>query len=160
MTEKHRVLLVLNGAGLLISAIITGWFYMFMLLGEIVLWPVVPSIDFQVPGEGRAWNMAHLEGITNGLLLIGVAAIAPILSLSARQFLWLFWSLLVTAWLFTLPAIANALAGTRGLTFDGGPFPGGWINNVIYVSGWPPVIAVHIAFGLLAWGAWKKLKEV
>lgn len=159
MSERHRILLVLNGAGLLISAVVIGWFYMFMLLGQIVLWPVVPEIDVQVPGEARAWNMAHLEGITNGLMLIGFAAIAPLLALSVRQFQWFFWSALVTAWLFTLPAFANALAGTRGLAFGGGPFPGGWVNNVIYVSGWPPVIAVHITFALLAWGAWQKLKQ-
>ncbi len=159
MSERYRILLVLNGAGLLISSIVIGWFYMFMLLGQIVLWPVIPPIDVQVPGEARAWNMAHLEGITNGLMLIGFAAIAPMLALSGRQVTWFFWSALVTAWLFTLPAFANALAGTRGLAFGGGPFPGGWINNLIYVSGWPPVIAVHITFALLAWGAWQKLKQ-
>lgn len=159
MTERHRILLVLNGAGLLISAIVIGWFYMFMLLGQIVLWPVIPPIDVQVAGEARAWNMAHLEGITNGLMLIGFAAVAPLLSLTNRQSTWLFWTSLVTAWLFTLPAMANALAGTRGLAFGGGPFPGGWVNNVIYVSGWPPVLAVHITFGLVALGAWQKLKE-
>jgi len=159
MTERHRILLVLNGAGLLSSAVVIGWFYMFMLLGKIVLWPIVPEIDVQIGGEARAWNMAHLEGITNGLMLIGFAAIAPLLALSARQFVWLFWSSLVTAWMFTLPALANAIAGTRGLAFGGGPFPGGWVNNVIYVSGWPPVIAVHIVMALLVWGAWQKLQE-
>ena len=160
MTERHRILLVLNGAGLLSSSVVIGWFYMFMLLGKIVLWPVVPEIDVQIPGEARAWNMAHLEGITNGLMLIGFAAIAPLLSLNVRQFTWLFWSSLVTGWLFTLPALANAMAGTRGLAFGGGPFPTNWANNIIYVFGWPPVVAVHIVMALLVWGAWQKLQEV
>jgi len=99
--------------------------------------------------------MAHLEGITNGLVLIGLAAGAPLLKLSPRGQSWLFWCSLTFAWLFTVPAIANAFFGTRGLEFGGGPFPGDvTINNIIYLFGWPPIIAVHIAFGLAAWGAW------
>ena len=160
MTERMRVLLIANGAGLWITAVLVGWMYMFMLLGEVVLFPVVPSIDLQIPGEARAWNMAHLEGITNGLLLMGLAAIAPLLTLSDAQGRVLFWSAIVTGWGFTLPAWANALAGTRGLAFDGGPFLGGVANNVIYLSGWPPVITVHLVFGLLLWGAIRRLRAM
>lgn len=159
MSERYRILLVLNGAGLLATSVLIGWIYMFSLLGQIVLWPIIPPIDIDFGGEPRAWNMAHLEGITNGLMLIAFGAIAPMLSLSKKQFDWFFWSSLVTAWLFTLPAAANAMAGTRGLAFGGGPFPTNWANDIIYVFGWPPVLAVHIAFGLLAWGAWRKYKE-
>ena len=160
MTERMRVLLIANGAGLWITAVLVGWMYMFMLLGEVVLFPVVPSIDLQIPGEARAWNMAHLEGITNGLLLMGLAALAPLLALSEKQGRVLFWSAIVTGWGFTLPAWANALAGTRGLAFDGGPFPGGVANSVIYLTGWPPVITVHLVFGLLLWGAVRRLRTL
>jgi len=158
MNDRTRVLLVVNGIGLWITALLVGWMYMFMLLGEIVLFPVIPAIDVEIPGEARAWNMAHLEGITNGLLLMVIAAIAPLLTLSARQSRWLFWSAVVTGWGFTLPAWANALAGTRGLAFGGGPFPGGLANNVIYLTGWPPVVAVHVVFGLLLYGALRRLQ--
>ncbi len=158
MNERTRVLLVANGAGLWITAVLVGWMFMFMLLGEVVLFPLIPAIDVKIPGEARAWNMAHLEGITNGLLLMGLAALAPLLTLSERQGRILFWSALVTGWGFTLPAWANALAGTRGLAFNGGPFAGSRLaNNLIYISGWPAVIAVHIVFGLLLWGALKRL---
>jgi hypothetical protein len=155
-----RVLLVANGAGLWITAVLVGWMYMFMLLGEVVLFPLIPAIDVQIPGEARAWNMAHLEGITNGLLLMGLAAISPLLSLTARQARVLFWSSVVTGWGFTLPAWANALAGTRGLAFGGGPFVGGAANNIIYLVGWPPVVAVHFVFGLLLWGALRRLRQI
>ncbi|MGI9431329.1 MAG: hypothetical protein ACR2PQ_03900 [Myxococcota bacterium] len=159
MNERMRVLLVANGAGLWITAVLVGWMYMFMLLGEIVLFPLIPAIDVQIPGEARAWNMAHLEGITNGLLLMGLAALTPLLSLTERQFRVLFWSAVITGWGFTLPAWANALAGTRGLAFDGGPFVGGLANNLIYLTGWPPVVAVHFVFGLLLWGALRRLRQ-
>ena len=159
LSEKRRTLLILNGAGLLISSIISGWLYFFFLLGAIDLWPVVTDVPVEIGGDRRAWNMAHLEGITNGLLLMALAAIAPYLKLGPRQQAWLFWTSLIFAWLFTLPAIANALFSTRGLEFGGGPFPGDvTINNVIYLLGWPPIISVHIAFGLMMIGAWKHYK--
>lgn len=161
LSERRRALLVLNGVGLLISAALSGWVYFFFLLGAIDLWPIVQDVPVEIGGDSRAWNMAHLEGITNGLLLIGIAAAAPFFRLGARAQTWLFWSALVFAWLFTLPAIANAVFSTRGLEFGGGPFPGDvTINNIIYLFGWPPIIAVHIAFGLLAWGAWQKYSSL
>ena len=33
-------------------------------------------------------------------------------------------------------------------------------NNVIYLTGWPPVITVHFVFGLLLWGAIRRLKTL
>lgn len=156
LSEERRTLLVLNGAGLLITSALVGWLYFFFLLGAVDLWPIVTDIPVDIGGDRRAWNMAHMEGITNGLVLIGIAASAPFLRLGPKGQTWLFRSSLVAAWLFTLPAIANAMFSTRGLEFGGGPFPGNvTINNIIYLSGWPPILAVHISFGLFAWGAWK-----
>jgi len=160
MNERMRVLLLLNGLGLWVTAMAVGWMYMFMLLGKIELFPIIPSIDVHIPGEARAWNMAHLEGITNGLLLMAIAALSPLLTLSDRQHRSVFWCAVITAWGFTLPAWANALVGTRGLAFDGGPFAGGIANSMIYLSGWPAVIAVHILFALLLAGAWNRLRAL
>ena len=159
MNEKYKSLLILNGIGLLVSSAISGWLHFFQLLGEIDLFPVINHIDVQVPGEPRAWIMAHLEGITNGLLLMAIALISPYLKLGLRALRWLFYSSLTFAWMFTLPAIANAWFGTRGLAFGGGPFGDSLANNLIYLSGWPPITAVHIAFGILLWGAWKHYKS-
>ncbi len=160
MNERTRVLLVAHGLGLWITAVLVGWMYMFNLLGEIELFPIIASIDIQIPGEARAWNMAHLEGITNGLLLMALAAVAPLLELSQRQSRVLFWSALITGWGFTIPAWANALAGTRGLAFDGGPFPDGLVNSVIYLSGWPPVLAVHVLFAIALIGSIKRFRSL
>lgn len=160
LSERQRSLLVLNGIGLLLSSAASGWLYFFQLLGEIDLWPFVRHVDVQVPGESRAWNMAHLEGITNGVLLMAIAAVAPYLKLSKRQNSWLFYCSLIFAWLFTLPAIANAWFGTRGLAMGGGRFGASLANDVIFMFGWPAMIAVHIAFPLLAFGAWRHYRSL
>lgn len=102
LTERYRTLLVLNGVGLLISSALSGWLYFFHLLGEIDLWPILNHIEFTIGGDPRAWNMAHLEGITQGLMLMGIAACAPFIKLSARLARVLFYAALITGWLFTL----------------------------------------------------------
>ena len=161
LSEKRRTLLVLNGVGLLISAVVSGWIYFFFLLGAIDLWPFVTDIPVAITGDRRAWNMAHLEGITNGTLFIAIAMSVRFVRLGARAQSWLFWSTLAFGWFFTLPAIANAIFGTRGLEFGGGPFPGNVvINNMIFLAGWPAVIGVNISFGLLLWGAWQHYRHL
>ena len=160
LSEKRRTLLVLNGVGLLITSALTGWFYFFFLLGEIDLWPIVHHVPVEIGGDRRGWNMAHLEGITNGVVLIGFAAAAPFLRLSTRQQGWFFYSSLIFAWLFTLPAIANDMLGTRGLAFGGGRFGPGLANDIIYLTGWPPILAVHIALPLALWGAWQHFRSL
>lgn len=158
MSERMRTLLFLNGVGLLTLAIVIGWIWFFALLGRIVLWPLPIDIPVSIPDDGRAWRMAHMEGITQGLMLMAFGAGGRFLRLSARQFTVFFWSALITAWLFTVPTIFNALFGTRGLSFGGAPFKGGLANDLIYLSGWPPVICVHILLALGLYGVWRHLK--
>jgi hypothetical protein len=161
LSEKRRVLLVLNGAALVLSALLAGWFYFFFLLGAIDLWPFVTDVPVEIGGDRRAWNMAHMEGITNGTLLIAIGAAGSYVRLGERAQAVLFWACLAFGWLFTLPAIANAVFGTRGLEFGGGPFPGDvTINNIIFLSGWPAMIGVHIAVPLLLWGVWQRYRQM
>lgn len=158
MSERMRTLLFFNGVGLFALAVVIGWIWFFALLGRIVLWPLPIDIPVSIPDDGRAWRMAHMEAITQGLLLMAFGAGGRFLRLSARQFAWFFWSAVVTAWLFTVPTIFNALYGTRGLAFGGGPFKASLANDVIYLFGWPPVLGVHIMLALGLLGVWRHLQ--
>ncbi|MDO8420737.1 MAG: hypothetical protein Q7S99_01120 [Parvibaculum sp.] len=158
MPTRMRALLFLNGTGLFILAISIGWIWFFALLNAIVLWPLPIDIPVSIPDDGRAWRMAHMEGITQGLLLMAIGLGGQFMRLTPKQYVWLFWSSLVTGWLFTVPTIFNAIFGTRGLAFGGGPFKAGLANDVIYLFGWPPVVAVHIMLGLTVLGLWRFLK--
>ncbi|WP_017666692.1 hypothetical protein [Sandarakinorhabdus sp. AAP62] len=161
MPERTRVLLFLNGALLFVFALFVGWQWFIALLGALVAWPLIPPIEMHIPGDARAWRMVHMEAITHGLLLMAWAAGGPWLRLSPRQHRVFFWSALITAWLFTVPAWFNALAGTRGLAWNGGPFPGDiTANNIIFLFGWPPLVAVHILFVLAVIGLWRTLKAL
>lgn len=158
MPNRMRALLLLNGLGLLILAIVIGWIWFIALLGAIQLWPFPFHIPVTIADDGRAWRMAHMEGITQGLLLLGLSAGGQFILLSKRQHTRLFWSAIITTWLFTVPPIFNALLGTRGLAFGGGPFKSGMGNDVIYLFGWPPIIAVHAMLILAALGVLRFIK--
>ena len=160
MTERMRAALFLNGTGLIALSLLIGWVWFFALLGRIVLWPLPIDIVVSIPDDGLGWRMAHMEAITQGLLLMAFAFGGRYMRLSSRQFSWFFWASLATAWLFTLGAAANAIFGTRGLAFGGGPFKAGLANDVIYLAGWPPVLGVHIMVGLALLGLWRHFRHL
>jgi hypothetical protein len=160
MPERLRVLLFLNGALLFCFAVFVGWQWFFALLARIELWPIIPAIDIKLPDDSRAWRMVHMEAITQGLLLMALGLGGAWLRLTAKQHRLLFWSGLVTAWLFTVPTWFHALFGTRGLAFGGTPFKPGLANDVLYLIGWPPVLAVHILLALVVIGLLRHLKAL
>jgi len=160
ITPRMQTLLFLNGTGLFIVGILFGWTWFFHLLGEIVLWPLPVQIEVDIPGDSRGFRMGHMEAITHGLLLMAFAFGGQFMRLSQKEFTVFFWSALVNGWLFTLPAMANAFYGTRGLAFGGGPFKATLANDVIYLFGWPPVMAVHILFAVVVLGLVRHLRTL
>jgi hypothetical protein len=158
MKPRMQALLFLNGLGLFIAGAVFGWVWFFHLIGEIVLWPLPIQIEVDIPGDSRAFRMGHMEAITQGLLLMGLSFGGQFMKLGARGFSALFWSALICAWLFTLPAMANTFFGTRSLAFGGGPFKPGVANDVIYLFGWPPVVAVHVLFAVATIGVVRYLR--
>ena len=126
ISRRMQALFFLNGLGLFIVGILFGWAWFFHLLQEIVLWPLPVQIDVQVPGDSRAYRMGHMEAITQGLLLMALAFGGQFMHLTHKQFQWLFWTGLITAWLFTLPAMANTFAGTADWPSAAGPSRRAW----------------------------------
>ena len=158
ISKRLQALFFLNGLGLFIAGILFGWAWFFNLIEQIVLWPLPVQIDMQIPGDSRAYRMGHMEAITQGLLLMALAFGGQFMWLSKKQFDLLFWTALITGWMFTLPAMANTFFGTRGLAFGGGPFKASLANDVIYLLGWPPVLCVHIVFALAVIGVYRYLQ--
>ena len=153
-------MLFLNGIGLFVFSLFVGWQWFIALLGQLVVWPVLPPIEMHIPGDARAWRMVHMEAITHGLLLMAWAAGGPWLRLGPAAHRVFFWSALITGWLFTVPAWFNALFGTRGLAMGGGPFKAGLANDVIFLMGWPPFMAVHITLALAGIGVWRAVRSL
>jgi hypothetical protein len=120
MPQRLRRLLIAHGALVYLAGLLAGFPFAFVELGKIALWPLPGEMSVAIPGDVRGWRMAHLEGILNGLTLIGVAAIGAELRLGARAYGIIAWALIVTAWGNTIASVLGPLTGGRGLEFGEG----------------------------------------
>ena len=154
MSERLRSLLVAHGALVFLAGLIAGFPFAFHILGRVELWPIPGSLDIQIPGDYRGWRMAHLEGILNGLLLLGVAATGSLLRLSERAAGWAAWGLIVCGWGNVIASFIGPLAGVRGLSFTGL----GW-NTVVFLLFMVAIVAVLVAMSIVARGAWARCRE-
>ncbi len=135
MHEALRRRLAFHGAVAILLGLLAGFPFAFVILG-------------QMNGDLRAWRMAHLEGLLNGMLLWAVAGIGAVLSLGDGAQRTLVWALVVTAYGNSLAAILGAAAGQRGLE------PGGTLaNTTVYVMFMVALAAVFVAVGTVAAGA-------
>lgn len=154
MSDRLRSLLLAHGALLFLAGMLAGFPFAFHVLGRVELWPIPGSLDIQMPGDYRGWRMAHLEGILNGLLLIGVAAAGGQLRLGERATRWVVGSLAVCGWGNVVASFIAPLAGVRGLSFTGF----GW-NSVVFLLFMVAIVAVFVAMPLVARGAWARYRE-
>jgi len=98
--------------------------------------------------------MAHLEGVLNGLVLIGVGAAGSLVALGARQASWLYWSLLVAGYGNVIAATIGATFGVRGLT-AGGPAA----NLVVFLLFTAAIVGVFVGLFLAGLGAWRRARS-
>ena len=148
MSEELRARLIRHGALVFLLGLLAGFPFAFFELGKLSLWPMPGEITVSLPGDVRAWRMAHLEGILNGLTLFAVAGVWSHIRLGVRQQGFLAWSLIVTAWGNAVASLIGPIFGGRGLEFGGG-----LANSTMYLLFVAAVAAVIAAMVLVAIGA-------
>ncbi len=140
LSSGVRASLVLHGVVVIVLGLLAGFPYALVVTGDLV-------------GEVRAWRMAHLEGILNGLVLIGVGAAGSVIALDARQASWLFWSLLVAGYGNVVAATIGAWFGVRGLA------PTGPASNfVVFALFTAAIVGVFVGLALAGLGAWRRAR--
>ena len=133
--------LVFHGAIVVLLGLIAGFPYAMVRVGSL-------------GGEPRAWSMAHLEGLLNGMLVLIVAGVARRLSLSVREQTILFWSLIAMAYGNFVASVLAATFGVRGLE-AAGPVS----NLVVYALFLVALVGAFAGVGLIAYGARAESKE-
>jgi hypothetical protein len=111
----------------------------------------VPYASAIAGGEAellRAWRMAHLEGVLNGLVAIALAAVGGLLVLSPRQQRLLAVCVVGMAYGNVVASILGAATGNRGLA------PGGsLLNTAVYLMFVAAVVGIVVALALAGLGA-------
>lgn len=121
MNRNECGLLLVHGAAVLLLGLLLG------------LAAVVEELAGTQP---QRWRAGHAALLLAGVWLLAVAAVLPLLVLSQRQKTALCWSLLVTAYAFTIAIVVQAATGVRALAPSSSA--GSWIAygaNIITVGG-------------------------
>ncbi len=148
MSERQQSILVAHGALIFLLGMAAGFPFAFEILGRVELWPIPGSVQVDMPGDIRGWRMAHLEGVLNGLLMIGVASVGARLRLSERAAAWATWGLLATGWGNIVASWIGPLTETRGLSFTGWSW-----NTLVFLLFMAAIAGVLIAMVLVVRGA-------
>ena len=135
MDPKLRARIVLHGV------IVIG-------LGLVAGIPYASAIAGGQAEAMRAWRMAHLEGVLNGLVAIALAAVGGVLVLSRRQQRLLAVSLVGMAYGNVVASILGAATGNRGLAPGGSP-----VNTAVYLLFVAAVVGIVVALAVAGIGA-------
>ena len=130
------------------ASLLAGHAAVVLLIGLIVGFPFATATT--AGGDVRAWRMAHMEGLLNGLLMLGVAAASPLLALGQRAQGILYWTLVVTGYGNALASWLAAGGGERGLAAGGS-----LANNAVFAGFMIAVVTVVIATIVIAIGAFR-----
>jgi len=125
---------IFHGAIVVLLGLAAGFPFAFVILGSM-------------NGDVRAWRMAHLEGVLNGLVMFAVAGIAPRLTLSEGRQSLLGWCLVITGYGNVIASIVGASVGVRGLEAGGS-----LANTIVYLLFVVAVATITVAMVLLALG--------
>ena len=136
-----RARLVYNGAIVILLGLLAGFPHAMVIAGTL-------------EGSERAWRMAHLEGLLNGMLAILAAGVWDVLVLSARQRKWLALSLIFAGYGNVVASILGASFGVRGLSLA---LPAA--NVVVYLLFVAAIVAVFIGVLLLIRGGAQAIRS-
>lgn len=153
--ERYQALLLAHGALVLLISLVAGIILIFSMLEGFIIWPFM-NIPADIPGSVRGWKAAHVGGLTNGLLLIGISIVLAKVPLSFGATRFVFWSFILTGWANTLFYWAGNLAANRGVSFHSNSYGESDLAGVIaFFSGGSVMLLTIIATFLLTKGAFR-----
>lgn len=143
MDKKTLGWLVFHASLVLLAGFASGFPY-----GTAVTAQIAGGSEGMV-GDVRAWHMAHLEGVLNGMLMIATAAVATQLAMSARLQRVIFWGLVVAGWTNVVASNVSAMTGGRGTGVTG--LDWNTFNFVVFMAGIIGAVAAAVALTMAGW---------
>ena len=137
---RHGLLVCLFG-------LLSGFVYLFSLLGAISLSPLPISIPMEFPGDPSRWRAIHTGCLMNGLMVLLFAAVLPKLELTEAKRKFVANGSLGAAWGNTAFYTFGALASNRGLSL--GPNKFGEANLATQFAFWPAIVFAFILIAVV-----------
>jgi len=153
LTKKQRATMSFHAMLVILIGSFAGFAWIIALGGYLELWPL-PPIEISVPDQKELWRNAHLGPIVHGMLVVLVAALSPLLKLTAKEAKILVIAGLVEVWGNALGFSAAPYTSNRGLTPDGE-----FINYFAYFTFYPAVLAALVVVILGIVGSYRTMRE-
>lgn len=142
VSERNQILLVLHGAIVLFVALLFGF-------------PFGAALGAGWGDDSiRAWRVAHSGVAAVGLTLIAIGAALRQLVLGQHGASCLVWSLVTSAYAFTLALLLRGIAGVRGFQPTGPP-----LNLVVFACNMVGVSGSLVGVALTVRGAFAALRR-
>ncbi|WP_304178098.1 hypothetical protein [Phenylobacterium aquaticum] len=146
MSDRSLRIIVLNGVLIILAGMILAGFPLAFVVAKQVYGQASP---LAIAGDHRAWTMAHLEGLLNGLLVMALAGATRLgAGMAPGREAWLAPCLLVMGWGNLAASILAPILGVRGMAFDAHP-----ANNLVTGIFMAALVASFAAF----WGVIRHL---
>ncbi len=153
LTNKQRATMSFHSFVVILIGSTAGFAWLIALGGYLHLWPL-PPIEISVPDQKELWRNAHVGPIVHGMLVVLVAEISPLLTLTKKEARILVIAGLVEVWGNALGFSTAPYTTNRGLTPDGS-----FINYFAYFTFYPAVVAALIVVILGVVGSYRTMKN-
>ncbi len=120
LSNKQRATMSIHGLIVVVIGCTAGFAWVISLAGYLHVWPL-PPIDFTVPDQKDLWGNAHTGPIMHGMLIILIAAIAPLMKLTKKECRVMVIACIIEVWGNAVGFQAAPFTSNRGLT-PTGPF--------------------------------------
>lgn len=120
LSDKQRATMSIHGLIVIVIGCTAGFAWVISLAGYLHVWPL-PPFDMTVPDQKDLWGNAHTGPIMHGMLIILVAAIAPLMKLSKKEGRVMVIACIIEVWGNAVGFQAAPFTSNRGLT-PSGPF--------------------------------------
>ena len=122
-----------------------------IVLGLLAGFPFALVITGGLEGDLRAWRMAHMEGVLNGLLMVAVGAAGGLVTLGPAEARWLWIGFRVAGYGNVIASVIAAACGVRGLALEP-PLS----NIVVFLLFTAAIVGVFVGLWLTAAGAFRR----
>lgn len=158
--SRGRLQLFMHGSIIAVIGLLSGFGFLFEVLDSISVWPLVIELEAGFPGSERGWRLAHVAGISNGLMMIIAGLTLVHIDPTERAQAWIVWGLIYTGWGNTIFFHMGNFSSNRALS--GGTSILGeadTLGAVGYVIGASTIPFTVIAISLIGYSLFRLLKS-
>ena len=96
--HKWSYILIAHGAAVALVGLLSGLGLLFSILDAVAVWPVFWELENGMIGTQPGWQLAHVAGLMNGILMILCALACAHIHASVFTHRWVCISMVITGW--------------------------------------------------------------